>query len=78
MRCYACLQHAVYGICFERNAVCCSYTMDLEEKRDAVNYSDFKTLPLSEQGTLCVTGPNQVRIPLFFVLSYLVLEDLCC
>lgn len=44
-------------------------------KRDTVNYSDFKTLPLSEQGTLCVTGPNQVRILLFFVLSYLVLVD---
>lgn len=62
--------------CFGRNAVCCSYNMDLEENRDAVNYSDFKTLPLSEQGALCVTGPNQVRILLF--LSYLVLVDSCC
>ncbi|XP_034441295.1 membrane-associated guanylate kinase, WW and PDZ domain-containing protein 3-like isoform X2 [Hippoglossus hippoglossus] len=35
------------------------YNLDLEEKRDGVNWSDHKTLPLSEQGTLCVTGPNQ-------------------
>ncbi|KAM9759379.1 membrane-associated guanylate kinase, WW and PDZ domain-containing protein 3 isoform 2-T2 [Menidia menidia] len=37
-----------------------SYNLDLEEKRDGVNWSDPKTLPPSEQGTLCVTGPNQV------------------
>lgn len=33
----------------------------MEDKRDGGNWSDHKTLPLSEQGTLCVTGPNQVR-----------------
>jgi len=38
-----------------------SYNLDLEEKREGLNWSDHKTLPLSEQGTLCVTGPNQVR-----------------
>lgn len=40
--------------------VCCSYNLDMEEKRDAVNWSDHKSLSL-EQGTMCVTGPNQVR-----------------
>ncbi|XP_056293746.1 membrane-associated guanylate kinase, WW and PDZ domain-containing protein 3-like isoform X2 [Pseudoliparis swirei] len=35
------------------------YNLDLEEKREGLNWSDHKTLPLSEQGTLCVTGPNQ-------------------
>ncbi|XP_045884991.1 membrane-associated guanylate kinase, WW and PDZ domain-containing protein 3 isoform X1 [Micropterus dolomieu] len=35
------------------------YNMDMEEKREGVNWSDHKTVPLSEQGTLCVTGPNQ-------------------
>lgn len=43
------------------SVVCCSYNLDIEEKREGVNWSDSKTLPLSEQGTLCVTGPNQVR-----------------
>ncbi|XP_073324491.1 membrane-associated guanylate kinase, WW and PDZ domain-containing protein 3 [Pagrus major] len=34
------------------------YNLDMEEKREAVNWSDHKSLSL-EQGTLCVTGPNQ-------------------
>uniref|UniRef100_A0A1A8S333 Membrane associated guanylate kinase, WW and PDZ domain containing 3 n=2 Tax=Nothobranchius rachovii TaxID=451742 RepID=A0A1A8S333_9TELE len=33
--------------------------LDLEEKRDGSNWSEQKTLPLGEPGTLCVTGPNQ-------------------
>ncbi|XP_029989383.1 membrane-associated guanylate kinase, WW and PDZ domain-containing protein 3 isoform X2 [Sphaeramia orbicularis] len=36
-----------------------SYNLDLDEKRDGINWSDHNALPLSEQGTLCVTGPNQ-------------------
>ncbi|KAM7423092.1 hypothetical protein PAMA_010900 [Pampus argenteus] len=35
------------------------YNLDLEDKTDGVNWSDHKSLPLSEQGMLCVTGPNQ-------------------
>ncbi|XP_075952873.1 membrane-associated guanylate kinase, WW and PDZ domain-containing protein 3 [Anarhichas minor] len=35
------------------------YNLDLEEKRDGVNWSEHRTLSHSEQGTLCVTGPNQ-------------------
>uniref|UniRef100_A0A4W5QGK0 PDZ domain-containing protein n=1 Tax=Hucho hucho TaxID=62062 RepID=A0A4W5QGK0_9TELE len=36
------------------------YNLDLEEeKREGVTWADYKTLPLSEQGTLCVTGPKQ-------------------
>uniref|UniRef100_A0A673A606 Membrane-associated guanylate kinase, WW and PDZ domain-containing protein 3 n=1 Tax=Sphaeramia orbicularis TaxID=375764 RepID=A0A673A606_9TELE len=35
------------------------YNLDLDEKRDGINWSDHNALPLSEQGTLCVTGPNQ-------------------
>ncbi|XP_032405172.1 LOW QUALITY PROTEIN: membrane-associated guanylate kinase, WW and PDZ domain-containing protein 3 [Xiphophorus hellerii] len=35
------------------------YNLDMEDKRDVVNWSDHKTLPPGEQGTLCVTGPNQ-------------------
>ncbi|XP_068171319.1 membrane-associated guanylate kinase, WW and PDZ domain-containing protein 3 isoform X1 [Antennarius striatus] len=35
------------------------YNLDVEEKREGVNWSDCKTLSLGEQGTLCVTGPNQ-------------------
>ncbi|KAM9409757.1 membrane-associated guanylate kinase, WW and PDZ domain-containing protein 3 [Pholidichthys leucotaenia] len=36
-----------------------SYNLDLEEKGEGVNWSEHKTLPLGETGTLCVTGPNQ-------------------
>ncbi|KAM6980866.1 membrane-associated guanylate kinase, WW and PDZ domain-containing protein 3 [Aplochiton taeniatus] len=36
------------------------YNLDLEEKGEAGSWADYKTLPLSEQGTLCVTGPKQV------------------
>uniref|UniRef100_A0A8C7RHH0 Membrane-associated guanylate kinase, WW and PDZ domain-containing protein 1 n=1 Tax=Oncorhynchus mykiss TaxID=8022 RepID=A0A8C7RHH0_ONCMY len=36
-----------------------SYNLDLEEKREGVTWADYKTLPLSEQGTMCVTGPKQ-------------------
>uniref|UniRef100_A0A8C7IKT5 Membrane-associated guanylate kinase, WW and PDZ domain-containing protein 3 n=1 Tax=Oncorhynchus kisutch TaxID=8019 RepID=A0A8C7IKT5_ONCKI len=35
------------------------YNLDLEEKREGVTWADYKTLPLSEQGTMCVTGPKQ-------------------
>ncbi|XP_039972443.1 membrane-associated guanylate kinase, WW and PDZ domain-containing protein 3 isoform X1 [Xiphias gladius] len=51
------LQHRAMG---QRSALQDErYNLDLEEKREGVNWSDHKTLPLSEQGTLCVTGPNQ-------------------
>ncbi|XP_071375210.1 membrane-associated guanylate kinase, WW and PDZ domain-containing protein 3 [Centroberyx affinis] len=51
------LQHRAMG---QRSALQDErYNLDLEEKREAVTWSDYKTLPLSEQGTLCVTGPNQ-------------------
>ncbi|XP_067442666.1 membrane-associated guanylate kinase, WW and PDZ domain-containing protein 3-like isoform X1 [Thunnus thynnus] len=51
------LQHRAMG---QRSALQDErYNLDLEEKTDGVNWSDHKTLPLSEQGTLCVTGPNQ-------------------
>ena len=50
--------------------VCSSYNLDLEEeKREGVTWADYKTLPLSEQGTMCVTGPRQARlIPLLLSL----------
>ncbi|XP_018539385.1 membrane-associated guanylate kinase, WW and PDZ domain-containing protein 3 isoform X2 [Lates calcarifer] len=51
------LQHRAMG---QRSALQDErYNLDLEEKREGVNWSDHKNLPLSEQGTLCVTGPNQ-------------------
>ncbi|XP_040889978.1 membrane-associated guanylate kinase, WW and PDZ domain-containing protein 3 isoform X2 [Toxotes jaculatrix] len=51
------LQHRAMG---QRSALQDErYNLDLEEKREGVKWSDHKTLPLSEQGTLCVTGPNQ-------------------
>lgn len=50
--------------------------MDMEEKREGVNWSDHKTVPLSEQGTLCVTGPNQVRLILLFLPLYIVLATI--
>ncbi|XP_032368570.1 membrane-associated guanylate kinase, WW and PDZ domain-containing protein 3 isoform X1 [Etheostoma spectabile] len=51
------LQHRAMG---QRSALQDErYNLDLEEKREIVNWSDHKTLPLCEQGTLCVTGPNQ-------------------
>uniref|UniRef100_A0A3B4V4P2 Membrane-associated guanylate kinase, WW and PDZ domain-containing protein 3 n=1 Tax=Seriola dumerili TaxID=41447 RepID=A0A3B4V4P2_SERDU len=51
------LQHRAMG---QRSALQDErYNLDLEEKREGVNWSDHKTLPLSEQGTLCVTGTNQ-------------------
>ena len=43
----------------------------MEEKREAVNWSDHKSLSL-EQGTMCVTGPNQVRTILLFLQLYVV------
>ncbi|CAN9511939.1 unnamed protein product [Ophioblennius macclurei] len=36
-----------------------SYNLDLDDKRDGVNWSDHKSLSLGDSGTLCVTGPNQ-------------------
>lgn len=66
------------GYVLEENYVCCSYIQDLEEKRHALSYSDDKTPSLSEQGTLCVTGPNQVRILLFLRFPIQVLIDSCC
>lgn len=74
-----CLQPAIlkkYMCCL---FACFSYNLDLEEKREGVNWSDHKTLPLSEQGTLCVTGPNQVRIILKsipFTVQYVVLATI--
>uniref|UniRef100_A0A3P8UCL6 Membrane-associated guanylate kinase, WW and PDZ domain-containing protein 3 n=1 Tax=Amphiprion percula TaxID=161767 RepID=A0A3P8UCL6_AMPPE len=51
------LQHRAMG---QRSALQDErYNLDLEEKTDGVNWSDHKTLPLGELGTLCVTGPNQ-------------------
>ncbi|XP_041807617.1 membrane-associated guanylate kinase, WW and PDZ domain-containing protein 3 [Chelmon rostratus] len=51
------LQHRAMG---QRSALQDErYNLDVEEKREGVNWSDHKTLSLSEQGTLCVTGPNQ-------------------
>ncbi|XP_056260268.1 membrane-associated guanylate kinase, WW and PDZ domain-containing protein 3-like isoform X1 [Seriola aureovittata] len=51
------LQHRAMG---QRSALQDErYNLDLEEKREGVNWSDHKTLQLSEQGTLCVTGTNQ-------------------
>ncbi|KAM9860122.1 membrane-associated guanylate kinase, WW and PDZ domain-containing protein 3 [Aulostomus maculatus] len=50
------LQHRAMG---QRSALQDErYNLDLEEKRDGANWSDHKSLSL-EQGTLCVTGPNQ-------------------
>lgn len=60
----------------EESVVCCSYNLDFEEKSDGVNWSDHKTLPLSDQGTLCVTGPNQVRIIILFLPLYAVLATI--
>ncbi|XP_017264278.1 membrane-associated guanylate kinase, WW and PDZ domain-containing protein 3 isoform X3 [Kryptolebias marmoratus] len=52
------LQHRAVG---QRSALQDErYNLDLEEKREGANWSDQKTLPLGEPGTLCVTGPNQV------------------
>ncbi|KAM4612945.1 membrane-associated guanylate kinase, WW and PDZ domain-containing protein 3 [Polymixia lowei] len=51
------LQHRAMG---QRSALQDErYNLDFDEKREGVNWTDYKTLPLSEQGTLCVTGPNQ-------------------
>ncbi|XP_034544408.1 membrane-associated guanylate kinase, WW and PDZ domain-containing protein 3 isoform X2 [Notolabrus celidotus] len=51
------LQHRAMG---QRSALQDErYNLDMEEKREGVNRSDHKSLSLSEQGTLCVTGPNQ-------------------
>lgn len=41
----------------------------MEDKRDVVNWPDHKTLPPGEQGTLCVTGPNQVTINILSALK---------
>ncbi|XP_029006132.1 membrane-associated guanylate kinase, WW and PDZ domain-containing protein 3 isoform X2 [Betta splendens] len=51
------LQHRAMG---QRSALQDErYNLDGEEKREGVNWSDNKALPLGEQGALCVTGPNQ-------------------
>ncbi|XP_037630202.1 membrane-associated guanylate kinase, WW and PDZ domain-containing protein 3 isoform X2 [Sebastes umbrosus] len=51
------LQHRAMG---QRSALQDErFNLDLEEKREGVNWSDHKSLSLGEQGTLCVTGPNQ-------------------
>ncbi|KAL4622499.1 membrane-associated guanylate kinase, WW and PDZ domain-containing protein 3 isoform X1 [Arapaima gigas] len=33
--------------------------LEVEEKREGVAWAEYKTVPQSEQGTLCVTGPKQ-------------------
>ncbi|KAM7005962.1 membrane-associated guanylate kinase, WW and PDZ domain-containing protein 3 isoform 1-T1 [Tautogolabrus adspersus] len=51
------LQHRAMG---QRSALQDErFNLDMEEKREALSWSDQKSLSLSEQGTLCVTGPNQ-------------------
>ncbi|XP_062329761.1 membrane-associated guanylate kinase, WW and PDZ domain-containing protein 3 isoform X2 [Osmerus eperlanus] len=35
------------------------FNLDLEENREEVSWSEYKTLPVGDQGTLCVTGPKQ-------------------
>ncbi|XP_053724093.1 membrane-associated guanylate kinase, WW and PDZ domain-containing protein 3 isoform X1 [Synchiropus splendidus] len=51
------LQHRVIG---QRSALQDErYNLDLEDRRDGSTWSDHKTLSLEQQGTLCVTGPNQ-------------------
>uniref|UniRef100_A0A669F2Y0 Membrane-associated guanylate kinase, WW and PDZ domain-containing protein 3 n=1 Tax=Oreochromis niloticus TaxID=8128 RepID=A0A669F2Y0_ORENI len=50
------LQHRAVG---QRSALQDDYNLDMEERKEGVNWSDHKTLSLGETGTLCVTGPNQ-------------------
>nr|XP_012773611.1 membrane-associated guanylate kinase, WW and PDZ domain-containing protein 3 isoform X2 [Maylandia zebra] len=51
------LQHRAMG---QRSALQDErYNLDMEERKEGVNWSDHKTLSLGETGTLCVTGPNQ-------------------
>uniref|UniRef100_A0A3P8NAW0 Membrane-associated guanylate kinase, WW and PDZ domain-containing protein 3 n=1 Tax=Astatotilapia calliptera TaxID=8154 RepID=A0A3P8NAW0_ASTCA len=50
------LQHRAMG---QRSALQDDYNLDMEERKEGVNWSDHKTLSLGETGTLCVTGPNQ-------------------
>ncbi len=68
---------SLFAVCFSEEICfdCFSYNLDVEEKREGGNWSDHKTLPLSEQGTLCVTGPNQVRIILLFFALCIVFEN---
>ncbi|KAM8914364.1 membrane-associated guanylate kinase, WW and PDZ domain-containing protein 3 isoform 2-T2 [Spinachia spinachia] len=35
------------------------YNLDLEQNREGVDWSEPRSLSLGEQGTMCVTGPNQ-------------------
>ncbi|XP_017553318.1 membrane-associated guanylate kinase, WW and PDZ domain-containing protein 3 isoform X1 [Pygocentrus nattereri] len=35
------------------------YNLDMEESRDELAWAEYKTLPMSEKGTLCVTGSKQ-------------------
>ncbi|XP_049335142.1 membrane-associated guanylate kinase, WW and PDZ domain-containing protein 3 isoform X2 [Astyanax mexicanus] len=35
------------------------YNLDMEEMRDELAWAEYKTLPITEKGTLCVTGSKQ-------------------
>ncbi|KAJ8391157.1 hypothetical protein AAFF_G00095860 [Aldrovandia affinis] len=39
------------------------YNLDMEDRREGIAWADYKTLPQSEQGTLCVIGPKQGCFP---------------
>lgn len=38
----------------------CRYNLDMDDIRDELAWAEYKTLPMSEKGTLCVTGSKQV------------------
>lgn len=42
----------------------CRYNLDMDEIRDELIWTEYKALPMSEQGTLCVANSKQVRVTL--------------
>ncbi|KAG9352888.1 hypothetical protein JZ751_017464, partial [Albula glossodonta] len=39
------------------------YNLDMEDRRDGITWAEYKTLPQTEQGTLCIVGSKQGCFP---------------
>lgn len=42
----------------------CRYNLDMDEIRDELLRTEYKALPMSEQGMLCVANSKQARVTL--------------
>lgn len=46
------------------------YNLDMDEIRDQLERTEYKALPMSEQGMLCVANSKQARVTLTWPYTY--------